>query len=195
MTTSGWAGNVGNCTQGTTSAAFKQSVLDRLNSYRAFAGLPPVGLFTDTKVSDTQRAALMMSANNALNHSPPTNWKCYTAAGRNAAYYSNLALGAYGFDAIDLYMDDPGTGNGAVGHRRWLLFPTRRTSRPATSPAALPLRQRTLGPGPFTHATRNAGRRRHLAPARLRAVGRAARNFQPLVVLPSRRTSSAPTSR
>ncbi len=123
VTTSGWAGNVGNCTQGTTSAAFKQSVLDRINSYRAFAGLPGVGLFTDAKVSDSQRAALMMSANNALNHSPPTNWKCYTAAGKNAAYYSNLALGAYGYDAIDLYMDDPGTGNGAVGHRRWLLFP------------------------------------------------------------------------
>jgi len=123
VATSGWAGNVGNCTQGTTSVAFKQSVLDRINSYRAFAGLPRVGLFTDAKVSDTQRAALMMSANNALNHSPPTNWKCYTTAGKNAAYYSNIALGAYGFDAIDLYMDDPGTGNGAVGHRRWLLFP------------------------------------------------------------------------
>jgi hypothetical protein len=65
----------------------------------------------------------MMSANNALNHSPPTNWKCYTQGGWNGAYYSNIALGAYGFDAIDLYMDDPGAGNGAAGHRRWLLFP------------------------------------------------------------------------
>lgn len=125
VTTSGWAGNVSNCTQGTTSTAFKQSVVDRINAYRAFAGLPGVGLFTDTKVSDTQRAALMMSRNNALNHSPPTNWPCYTTGGANGAYYSNLALGAYGFDAIDLYMDDPGTGNGAVGHRRWLLFPNQ----------------------------------------------------------------------
>ena len=123
LATSGWAGNVANCTQGTTSATFKQSVIDRINAYRAFAGLPKVGLFTDTKVSDTQRAALMMSRNNALNHSPPNTWPCYTTGGANGAYYSNLALGAYGYDAIDLYMDDPGSGNGAVGHRRWLLFP------------------------------------------------------------------------
>jgi hypothetical protein len=123
LTASGWAGSVSSCTQGTTSATFKQSVVDRISAYRAFAGLPKVGLFTDAKVSDTQRAALMMSANNALNHSPPSSWKCYTTAGGGAAYYSNLALGAYGYDAIDLYMDDPGTGNEAVGHRRWLLFP------------------------------------------------------------------------
>ena len=45
VTTSGWAGNVGNCTQGTTSSAFKQSVLDRINSYRAFADTMEVKTF------------------------------------------------------------------------------------------------------------------------------------------------------
>jgi hypothetical protein len=125
VTASGWAGNVSNCTQGSTSTAFRESVRNRISAYRHFAGLPGVGLFsgTGTEATNTQRAALMMSANSALNHSPPSSWKCYTSGGRDGAYYSNLALGAYGYDAIDLYMDDPGSGNGAVGHRRWLLFP------------------------------------------------------------------------
>ena len=178
VTTSGWAGNVGNCTQGTTSTAFKQSVLDRVNSYRAFAGLPPVGLFTDTKVSDTQRAALMMSANNALNHSPPTNWKCYTQGGWNGAYYSNLALGAYGFDAIDLYMDDPGTGNERRRPSALAALPAAGEHRDRRHPRRFfPLRQCTLGPGSVQRdETRDARRRRHLAAARLRAVGCASRD-------------------
>jgi len=66
----------------------------------------------------------MMSAQGALSHSPDTNWSCYTAGGAEAAGKSNLALGADAAAAIDLYMDDPGSGgNAAVGHRRWILYP------------------------------------------------------------------------
>src|SRR5207244_3677861 len=56
-------------------------------------------------------------------HTPPPSWLCYTAAGADAASHSNIALGASGPDAIDLYMDDPGSGNYAAGHRRWILYP------------------------------------------------------------------------
>jgi len=121
---SGWAGSVGACSPGATSAAFKQAVLDRLNYYRRIAGLPGnVGLQTGAPVSETQSAALMFSANGALSHSPPAGWTCYTAAGADAAGNSNIALGASGVDAIDLYMDDGGAGNTAAGHRRWILYP------------------------------------------------------------------------
>jgi uncharacterized protein YkwD len=119
----GWTGNVAGCNAGTTSAAFKQAVIDRVNYYRLLAGLPPVVQFGASQTTDAQNAALMMSANNQVSHSPPPSWLCYTASGANAAANSNLALGAFGVDAIDIYMDDAGAGNDAVGHRRWLLFP------------------------------------------------------------------------
>lgn len=121
--TSGWSGNVAGCSAGTISDPFKQAVLDRVNAYRAFAGLPEVRLFADIRPTDAQNAALIMSANDNLSHSPPTNWTCYSASGANGAGNSNIALGGFGFDAVDMYMDDFGMGNEAVGHRRWILYP------------------------------------------------------------------------
>ncbi|MBE0699140.1 MAG: CAP domain-containing protein, partial [Anaerolineaceae bacterium] len=70
-----------------------------------------------------QAATLMMSKAGALSHTPGTNWPCYTAAGDEAAGNSNLYLGRSGPDAISGYMRDPGSGNSAVGHRRWILLP------------------------------------------------------------------------
>ena len=63
----------------------------------------------------------MMSANSALEHVPPTTWKCYSAVGAEAAGRSNLALGAAGPRAIDLYIADGGVAS--LGHRRWVLYP------------------------------------------------------------------------
>lgn len=77
----------------------------------------------------------MMSAANALSHSPGTNWACSTAGGREAAGKSNLALGATGPGAIDLYMDDPGSGNTAAGHRRWILNPPARVMGTGSIPS------------------------------------------------------------
>ena len=121
----GWTGSIVACDPGTTSGLHRQAVVDRINYFRALAGLPSTGLLSGTPTAQAQAAALMMSANNALSHSPPSGWLCYTAVGAAGAGSSNLALGAYGVDAIDLYMDDPGAGNTAVGHRRWILFPPR----------------------------------------------------------------------
>jgi len=50
-------------------------------------------------------------------------WTCYTADGAEAAGDSNLALGVSGWDAITGYIMDPGAGNSAAGHRRWILYP------------------------------------------------------------------------
>jgi uncharacterized protein YkwD len=123
--TTGWTGSVSGCNAGSTSASYRQAVVDSLNYYRRLSGLPGnVGLFTDAKATDAQNAALMFSANNALSHAPPTSWLCYTASGATGAGNSNIALGYNGgVDAMDGYMDDNGSGNGAVGHRRWILYP------------------------------------------------------------------------
>jgi hypothetical protein len=119
----GWTGSYTVNGAGDTSAAYKEAVLRRINFYRAFAGVPAtMTLRADWSAKD-QQAALMMSANNALNHTPPPSWTFYTADGAEAAGKSNIAIGSAGPDAITLYMADHGTSNAAVGHRRWLLYP------------------------------------------------------------------------
>ena len=67
----------------------------------------------------------MMSVNNSLSHTPPDDWECFSPEGDAAAGKSNIALGAAGPDAIRLYIWDFGSSNAAVGHRRWVLSPTR----------------------------------------------------------------------
>lgn len=117
----GWNGNIAACSPGTTRPAFRNSVLLRINYFREMAGVPKLtGLNASYNQMD-QSAALMMAANQDLNHNPPTSWKCYTGLGKDGAGSSNLALGAYGPNAISLYMDDGGVGS--LGHRRWVLYP------------------------------------------------------------------------
>jgi hypothetical protein len=118
-----WTGDLATCTPGTTAAPFKDAVQLRVNYFRAMAGVPAGITFSDVYSSNDQQAALMMSKNLALSHYPPPGWSCYTADGYNAAGNSNLMLGIDGWDAISGYVLDHGAGNGAVGHRRWLLYP------------------------------------------------------------------------
>jgi uncharacterized protein YkwD len=121
-----WTGDRAVCIAGDTDLAFRDAVLLRLNYYRAMAGVPATVTFSDTYNAKDQQAALMMSANEQLSHDPPTTWTCYSADGAQAAGNSNLALGYFGRNAIDGYMKDPGSGNGFVGHRRWILYPQSR---------------------------------------------------------------------
>lgn len=127
----GWTGNYTSsdpvAAAGTTSAAFKEAVNLRVNFYRALAGVPGTVTFDATFSARAQQAALMMSANNTLQHTGiPTSWQYYTTSGAEAAANSNLALGMSGPAAIDGYIADPGTDNFPVGHRRWVLYPQTR---------------------------------------------------------------------
>ncbi len=127
-----WNGATGSCTPGTTSTAYRQAAIDRVNVYRALAGLPGnITLLGSTPATATQAAALIFSANQSLSHLPPNTWTCWTQAGSNGAGNSNIAAGygnnaAAGTGAIDLYMDDSGSGNTAAGHRRWVLYPPQQ---------------------------------------------------------------------
>jgi uncharacterized protein YkwD len=120
---SGWDGNVSTCNPGTTSDEFKNAVAQRINYFRAMAGVPNNVTLDPIYNYKAQAAALMMSANGTLSHNPPSSWKCYTADGDEAAGSSNLAMGMYGPGAISGYMSDTGSNNTAVGHRRWILYP------------------------------------------------------------------------
>lgn len=118
-----WSGNYASGTAGTTSNAFREATRLRINFYRALAGVPADIALSSAFNAKAQQAALLMSVNNELSHSPPPTWTLYSAAAAEAAYNSNLALGQSGPDAINGYIADHGDRNAVVGHRRWLLYP------------------------------------------------------------------------
>ncbi len=117
-----WTGNSTGCLAGTISTTAQTRTFNRINYYRTLCGLSSVSYDSQYDAA-CQDAALMMRANNALNHAPPTTWVCYSANGGTAAGNANLALGAQSSTAVDLYMNEAGVGNEAVGHRRWILYP------------------------------------------------------------------------
>ncbi len=124
----GWTGSVDTCTVGAESPASHTAGLGAVNFARAMNGLPPVTL--DAAASNRAlSAALIMRANNSLSHNPPSTWKCWTEDGKQAAGTSNLGLGYRNATSavIDGYIADPGDGNTAAGHRRWILLPTLGT--------------------------------------------------------------------
>ena len=119
----GWTGDHATCDAGQTAQAFRDDVELRINYFRAMAGVPATLQLRDEYNGKAQQAALMMSVNSQLSHSPEVSWRCYTEAGAEAAGSSNLYLGVYGPAAITGYIYDPGTSNYPVGHRRWILYP------------------------------------------------------------------------
>lgn len=118
-----WSGDRSACLAGTTGQAYLDATVLRVNFFRAMAGLPADVTLSNTWNVKAQEAALMLSVKGELNHFPDPTWPCFTSGGAEAAGRSNITLGAHGAEAIDLYMDDPGANNIAVGHRRWILYP------------------------------------------------------------------------
>jgi hypothetical protein len=125
-----------NCFPGTNATAFQNATLRRINWLRAMGGVPAVITFNSNESTQDQAGALMMSANNALQHTgiPPT-WSCFSIAGTNAAANSNLAIGSDGPDAITSYIWDFGANNTEVGHRRWILYPQTQVMAAGDVPA------------------------------------------------------------
>ena len=122
--------DIAGCQAGQLHPAVIASVTNSLNTIRALHKLPPV-TYSAADEAPAQQAALIMAANNALSHTPPTSWNCYSASGSAGAGSSNL-YGGYGgglsllseeqvlagwmTDVNNLVLD-------SVGHRRWLLDP------------------------------------------------------------------------
>ena len=119
-----FTGEVENCLAGTTSKAFRDSVIQRVNWYRHMTGLRAVAE-NATLSFYSQYAALIMAAHGELSHYPADDWACYTSPGARGASGSNLAAGSVGVEAIDQYMADYGDNNRPVGHRRWILTPQK----------------------------------------------------------------------
>ena len=132
-----WNGSRDTGNAGTTSPAHKAAVMQRVNWYRAMAGLPAAVRLSHEHSEYAQQAALMMSVAGRLSQYPTTDWKFYTQAGAAAAAASNLVLGWNGPQAIDSYINDYGDNNGPVGHRRWIFHPNMRTMGTGDVPSTI----------------------------------------------------------
>nr|WP_255216416.1 CAP domain-containing protein [Pseudenhygromyxa sp. WMMC2535] len=100
------------------AADWRERALLQVNLYRFLADLPEVTTSSE-RDAKAQACALMMSANNSLNHSPPEDWTCWSEDGSQGAGSANLAS-TPAVTAVDLYMVDPGNPT-TMGHRRWIL--------------------------------------------------------------------------
>lgn len=121
----GWTGSLSGCLRGATSSSSRSATLSAVNFVRRLGGLAPVR-FSSRLNGHAQAAALIMAANDQLSHYPPSTWRCYTRTGASTAARSNLAL-AYpditSAGLVEMYMDDLGSSNYGVGHRRWVMNP------------------------------------------------------------------------
>src|SRR5205814_2178431 len=89
-----WNGNVDNCIPGTTSTAFKNDVMRRVNFYRALVALPGDITNNTAKASLAQDAALIFSRNAMISHVlTNTSLGCWSMTGSNAAANSNIGYG------------------------------------------------------------------------------------------------------
>lgn len=128
-------GSTGSCSVYVADAATQGTARAAYNFVRGLDGLDALSSLTDTHLSDAEKSALIMAANNTLTHYPAKSFKCYTSGGASAARHSDLA---YLWDSdpswmptvsqfIRIYMDDPASTNEAVPHRRWILRPEAGT--------------------------------------------------------------------
>lgn len=123
----GWNGSYAAGNAGSINPDYQRATIQRVNWYRAMAGVPASVTLSTANSAKAQKAIFMMSANNLLTHYPTPDLKFYTADGAEGALSSNMGLGYNGVDAIDAYMKDVGVTNAAAGHRRWMLFPGTKT--------------------------------------------------------------------
>ena len=117
-----WTGSVPECRPGTVPQETLEKIFLRLSYFRKAVGLNNGIANNTTKSEKAQKAALMTHANGTLEHYPPSDWKCFTADGDEAAGKSLLTT-TKNAAAIDSYIRDQGSDNYPVGHRRWLLWP------------------------------------------------------------------------
>ena len=121
-----WTGSHDQCEAGQSSDELREQTIDRVNFYRALAGVPAVVTENPEFSEKAQAGALTMSAEGELSHEPTPDFACLGEFGAEAAANSNLYLGRTGPAAIDGYIEDPGETNNVVGHRLTVLHPPTR---------------------------------------------------------------------
>lgn len=130
----GFTGNVDAGVPGTTSQAYRDQILLRLNMHRRMAGELPV-TEDATATTKAQAAAVLNAVNGDLSHNPPATWKFYTALGAEGSAGSSLE-GQTGPEGVSGLIDDGGGKNMGLGHRVDLLEPQLTAVGIGNSPPA-----------------------------------------------------------
>lgn len=119
-----WNGNASNCNPGTLPDDVLAKAFLRIKYFRKVAGISNSGISIEADLNaKCQKHALMTTANNnTLSHTPDASWKCYTADGADAAKNGNIAYGRSNVESVSQWMEDAGSNNTKVGHRRWILY-------------------------------------------------------------------------
>lgn len=119
--------NLGSCTEGTLKDTEKQKVLTAVNYIRKIHGLKPV-TYNTAYDKKTAKAALIIAANEALDHTPASSVKCYSQDGYDGSSASNLYISyLYGSQyptsesSINSWIIDNNVE--PCGHRRWIIDP------------------------------------------------------------------------
>lgn len=112
-------GSTETCAPGTTSQAYRDSVIRRLNYYRAMAGVLPVTENAEES-SLAQLKILILFANGRLSHYVDEDWTCYTPRVQDQGPDS-LSPNGQDRRVIDGFIEDRGRYNRSVGHRNHLL--------------------------------------------------------------------------
>jgi len=109
------------CRAGTLRQVDKDNYITLLNEIRSLHHLHPI-IYNDLDDIAVQEAALMMNANNSLEHNPNNSWPCYTPSGASGAKSSNLAIGYSNIysSVVEGWLIDKGVES--LGHRRWILY-------------------------------------------------------------------------
>ncbi len=129
-----WSGSPYSCNTGSYNQAVNNKILARINYFRRITGLNDNVTFDGNLNQICQQAAVMLEVNESLSHCNGTNnypcntWPCNTTDAIYASQRSVLASGHWSYyDPVTLYIEDPGSKNQPVGHRRWLLYPKAQT--------------------------------------------------------------------
>ena len=117
-----WTGDTPTGVAGTTGAAFKEDVRRRLNLLPSACIAACGHHVRPVKSGKCQQAALMMSRNRALNHTPPTSWFSYTPEGAEAAERLESLTGHLRTGGHQRADAGQRLGNEVAGHRRWILY-------------------------------------------------------------------------
>jgi len=108
------------CIAGTISQLAYDRTLQRINYYRRLVGLADTIKWNPAWHNRAQEAALMMKANNKLDHFPDSTWLCFSFEGFLGAS-GNLSLGFHSVYSVAGLINDFGANNKSVGHRRSIL--------------------------------------------------------------------------
>jgi uncharacterized protein YkwD len=141
-----WTGSVDQCIPGSPSGEVRAAVLTQINYVRDQAGVGPVSL-AGTPNTVAQAAALIMDANDANSHQPPTSWKCWSQDGAAGAATSQLAVNVDPMQGVAGLISDPGSNNSATGHRKWLLDGAINVMGAGVTPGATAINTAGFGNG------------------------------------------------